>query len=139
MSSLVIFDTSVLVDQLRTDCHEERIRSLAGIIRNSSVVLAELWRGVKTRRDRQGVLELEENRPTLTPTARTWIESGKILAEIGKETGFEPGKLRDLHLDVRIALTARSCCARLITSNRADFELIRSRCSFQMEIWPARE
>jgi predicted nucleic acid-binding protein len=137
MSSLVIFDTSVLVDDFRTTWHQERMESLAGLVRNSSVVLAELWRGVSNRRERLAVLDLEENHPILTPTAKTWVESGQILAEIGRETGFAPGKLRDLHFDVLIALTARSCGARLITSNRADFELIRDYCSFQLEVWPA--
>ena len=46
MSDLIIFDTSVLVDQMRTDCHRRRIETLNGLIRNSAVVMAELWRGV---------------------------------------------------------------------------------------------
>jgi predicted nucleic acid-binding protein len=46
-----------------------------------------------------------------------------------------PGRLRDLHFDVLIALTARSHGAGVITSNRADFELIRDYRKFQLEIW----
>jgi len=46
-------------------------------------------------------------------------------------------KVRDLHFDLLIALTARSHGARLITSNRPDFEMIRSHCQFKLEIWPA--
>ena len=42
---------------------------------------------------------------------------------------------RDLHFDVLIALTARSCGACLITSNRADFELIRGYRDFELEVW----
>jgi predicted nucleic acid-binding protein len=49
--------------------------------------------------------------------------------------GFEPPKLRDLHFDVLIALTARAHGARLITSNRADFELIRKYRDFALEVW----
>ena len=49
--------------------------------------------------------------------------------------GFEPDKLRDLHFDVLIALTARSHGARLITSNRADFELIRKYHDYRLEVW----
>jgi predicted nucleic acid-binding protein len=49
--------------------------------------------------------------------------------------GFSPEKLRDLHFDVLIALTARSHGATLITSNRSDFELIHRYRSFQLEIW----
>lgn len=137
MSSLVIFDTSVLADQFRTNCHTGRIRSLAGVLRNSSVVLAELWRGVRDRREHATILALEENHLILVPTARIWTESGQILGRIKAEKGLEPGKLRDLHFDVLIALTARACGARLITSNRADFELIRKYKSFDLEIWPS--
>jgi predicted nucleic acid-binding protein len=49
--------------------------------------------------------------------------------------GLSPQQLRDLHFDVLIALTARAHGARLITSNRADFELIRAYREFTLEIW----
>ena len=48
---------------------------------------------------------------------------------------FTPGKLRDLHFDVLIALTARSHGARLITSNRADFDMISAYRKIQLEVW----
>jgi predicted nucleic acid-binding protein len=135
MSSLIIFDTSVLVDRLRAGMHRRRMESLFGIIRNSSVVLSELWRGSRSRYDHVWLVELEKNHPVLTPTTRNWLESGQVLAKIRDDNGFEAGKLRDLHFDVLIALTARSNGARLITSNRADFELIRRYRPFPLEIW----
>lgn len=135
MSDLIIFDTSVLVDQLRTDCHRRRIETLNGLIRNSAVVMAELWRGVATPADREALLELGRNHPMLTPTEKNWLESGEILGQIRVDRGFTPDKLRDLHFDVLIALTARSHGARLITSNRADFEMINSYRKLQLEIW----
>ena len=135
MNSLVIFDTSVFVDHLRTGCHQERIESVTGIIRTSAVVLAELWRGATKPAERVFLKELEKNHPILTPTEKNWLESGQILDRIRADKGFSPEKLRDLHFDVLIALTARSCGARLVTSNRADFELIRGYRQFQHEIW----
>jgi predicted nucleic acid-binding protein len=51
------------------------------------------------------------------------------------DKGFTPDKLRDLHFDVLIALTAWSHGARLITSDRADFEMISAYRKFQFEIW----
>src|ERR1700687_6057343 len=135
MSDLIIFDTSVLVDQLRTDSHRRRIETLNGLIRNSAVVMAELWRGVVTPADRAALLALGRNHPTLTPTEKNWLESGEILVRIRADRGFAPHKLRDLHFDVLIALTARSHGARLITSNRADFEMISKYRKFQLEIW----
>jgi predicted nucleic acid-binding protein len=135
MSDLIIFDTSVLVDQLRTDRHRRRIETLNGLIRNSAVVMAELWRGVVTPADRGALLALSRNHPALTPTEKNWLDSGEILGEIRADRGFTADRLRDLHFDVLIALTARSHGARLITSNRADFEMINSYRKFQLEIW----
>ena len=135
MSNIVVFDSSVLIDQIRTNCYLDRMLNLTGVVRNSAVVLAELWRGATTPVDRQVIQELEERHPILTPTENNWLESGRILAKIFADKGYEPKKLRDLHFDVLIALTARSHGARLITSNRADFELIREYREFELEVW----
>lgn len=52
MSELVMFDTSVLLDELRTGRHRKRIESVNDLVRTSSVVLAELWRGVIVSKER---------------------------------------------------------------------------------------
>jgi predicted nucleic acid-binding protein len=135
MSEIAVLDTSVLIDQIRTNRYLDRISSLDGVVRNCSVVLAELWRGATSRVDRKVVQALERNHPILTPTTNHWLESGHILAKIRDDKGFEPAKLRDLHFDVLIALTARAHGARVITSNRADFELIREYREFGLEVW----
>lgn len=135
MSELIVFDTSVLVDHLRSGRHASRLASVTGLIRNCSVVLAELWRGGATPQERRFIEALQRNHPLITPTTKNWIESGQILAKIGHATGFQPGKLRDLHFDVLIAATVRSYGARLITSNAADFELIHRFRTFKLEVW----
>jgi predicted nucleic acid-binding protein len=135
MSDIVIFDTSVLVDELRTGRHRKRIESAQGLVRTSSVVLAELLRGVVVPAEHKFLRSLARNYPILTPTEKNWLESGELLADIRADQGFAPHKLRDLHFDVLIALTARSHGARLVTSNRTDFEMINSYRKFQLEIW----
>jgi len=135
MSELVVFDTSVLVDDLRTGRHQERIRSITGLIRTSSVVLSELWRGATKADERDFLRTLARNHPILTPTEKNWLDSGKILAKIRLAHGFAPSKLRDLHFDMLIALTARSHGARLITTNRVDFEMIHRFTKVRLEIW----
>ncbi len=135
MSDLIILDTSILVDDLRTGCHRRRIETLSGLVRNSAIVLAELWRGAATPADREFLRTLGKNHPVLTPTEGNWLESGQILAKVRAEHGYTADKLRDLHFDVLIALTARSHGARLITSNRVDFEAIHHQCKFQLEVW----
>ncbi len=135
MTDLVIFDSSVIIDDLRTLRHRERLQSFVGVIRTSSVVLAELWRGASKPSDREFLRSLARRHPILTPTQNHWLESGEILADIHADHGFEPLKLRDLHFDVLIALTARSHGARLITTNRTDFELINRYCEIKLEVW----
>jgi predicted nucleic acid-binding protein len=134
MSDLIIFDTSVLVDELRTGRHRQRIASVDGLVRTSSVVLAELGRGIGRPAERWFWQDLAANLPIFTPTEMNWLESGEILA-MHADHGFTPGKLRDLHFDVLIALTARSHGARLITTNRKDFELIARYRKFHLEVW----
>lgn len=135
MSSILVFDTSVIVDQLRTGRHQGRIDSITGLIRTSSVVLAELWRGATRTVERDFLRAMEKNHPILTPTEKNWLESGQVLGKIHADKKLAPHKLRDLHFDVLIALTARSHGARVLTSNRADFELIRHYRKFDLEIW----
>jgi predicted nucleic acid-binding protein len=135
VSNLVIFDTSVFINHLRTGCHQQRIESLTGLIRTSSVVLAELWRGAAKPAEREFLQALRRNHPVLTPTEKNWLESGQILGQIHTDKGLAPDKLRDLHFDVLIALTARSHGATLITSDRADFELISAYRKLQLEVW----
>jgi len=135
VSSLVIFDTSIFIDHLRTNRHRQRIEAVGGLIRTSSVVLAELWRGATRPAERTFLRVLQKNHPVLTPTERHWLESGELLGKIRSDRGLAPQQLRDLHFDVLIALTARAHGARLITSNRSDFELIRAYRAFALEIW----
>ena len=132
---ILLFDTSILVDQLRTDRHRERIASVSGRIRHSSVVLAELLRGARQRSDRDFVEALEKQSPLLTPSEKNWLESGRLLTRMSVERGFSPEKLRDLHFDVLIALTALTHGATVVTSNRADFEMIRRYKRFALEVW----
>ncbi len=132
---MVIFDSSIFIDDLRSGRHSERIARLDDLVRTSAVVLAELWRGVTTSAEQNFLRTVERRYPIFTPTEKNWLESGEILSRIQVDHGFEGPKVRDLHFDVLIALTARTHGARLITSNRTDFELIREYRDFELEVW----
>ena len=132
---IIIFDTSVFIDHLRTNKYADHFQNLNGLIRNSSVVLSELTRGAASETEVDFVSALEKNHPVLAPTERNWTESGRILHKIYKDREFSPEKLRDMHFDVLIALTARNHGAIVITSNKADFELIGRYKEFYLEIW----
>lgn len=132
---LLIFDTSVFIDHLRAAKHTARISAVSGLIRNSAVVLSELLRGATKTEELAFIKNLTKNHPILTPTEKNWIESGEILGKVYRDKGFGPEKLRDLHFDVLIALSARQFGATVITSNRGDFELIKKYREFALEVW----
>lgn len=132
---VIIFDTSIFIDHLRTNKFADHFQNLSGLIRNSSVVLSELARGATNESELDFVSTLTKNHPILTPTERNWLESGSLLRRMNKDKGFSTEKLRDLHFDVLVALTARNYGATVITSNKADFELIRHYKEFHLEIW----
>jgi predicted nucleic acid-binding protein len=132
---IITFDTSIFIDHLRTNKYMDNFQNFHGLIRNSSVVLSELARGATKDREIDFVLMLAKNHPVLTPTERNWIESGEILSKMNRAKGFSSEKLRDLHFDVLIALTARNHGATVITSNKTDFEFIKSYKDFHLEIW----
>ena len=132
---VVLFDTSIFIDHLRTNKHVDHFQSLSGLIRNSSVVLSELARGATNESELDFVSALAKNHPIINPTERNWLESGSLLYRLREDKGFSPEKLRDLHFDVLIALTARNHGATIITSDKADFELIRHYKEFHLEIW----
>lgn len=133
--NIIIFDTSVFIDHLRANKYINHFQNITGLIRNSAVVLSELLRGATKEAEADFVLTLAKNHPVLTPTEKNWMESGEILSKINEDKGFSPEKLRDLHFDVLIALTARNYGATVITSNKTDFELIKSYKDFRFEIW----
>jgi len=132
---IIIFDTSVFIDHLRTGKYKERILAVSGLIRNSAVVLSELLRGATRSEELVFIKALSKNHPILTPTEKNWLESGDILGKVYHDKGYLPEKLRDLQFDILIALTARNYGATVITTNRADFDLIRRYRDFGLEIW----
>lgn len=132
---IIIFDTSIFIDHLRTNKFGSNLEKVTGLIRNSAVVLAELIRGAIKKEELNFVAQMAKNHPTLSPTERNWAESGEILSRMNRERGFSPEKSRDLHFDVLIALTARNYGAILITSNETDFDMIKAYKKFKLEIW----
>jgi predicted nucleic acid-binding protein len=134
-NKIIIFDTSIFIDHLRTNKYIGHFQNITGLIRNSAVVLSELARGATKDIEIDFISMLAKNHPILTPTERNWIESGEILSKINEDKGFSPEKLRDLHFDVLIALTARNYGATVITSNKTDFELIKTYKDFHLGIW----
>jgi predicted nucleic acid-binding protein len=80
------------------------------------------------------VERLARNHPILRPSEKNWLECARLLSKIAVDKGFHGEKLRDLYFDLLIALTARSAGACLVTSDRADFELIASYRRVQLEI-----
>lgn len=136
-SPFAIIDTSVYVELLRYGHFQSELLALPQLVRNSAVVLSELRRGAGTARERRWLNELESDHPVFFPGLAEWRRAGEILERLRRKHGFEAKKLRDLHFDALIALTARAVGGTVVTCNAADFELLRAEHPFQLITWEA--
>ena len=139
----VVVDTSVYIAVLRDRVFAQAFRpryerELARTYM-SSVVAAELLAGAWTASERRHAVELyapfERVRRIVTPTHQTWKDVGDVAAGLARRRPDLRAKLRmGLQNDILIALGARAIGARVVTLNRADFEIIRAFRPFQLEI-----
>ena len=130
-----IVDTSVYVELIRHGRFKDELLALPNLIRNSAVVLSELRRCATLPRERRWIDGLETQHQVFFPGLREWRRSGQLLERLRKKRGYDAKKLRDLHFDALIALTARSVGALVITCNGTDFEELRSEEPFELLVW----
>lgn len=135
MSNFAVIDTSVYIQHFRRGLYKKELQEGDFLVRNSAVVLAELHRGCRLAEERERIEELSSRFSLITPTEKNWIESGRLLSRLSEKKGYLPEKLRDLHFDVLIALTARNVGAVVITNDRSDFEEIRRLKDFKLLCW----
>ncbi|MBI4229065.1 MAG: PIN domain-containing protein [Deltaproteobacteria bacterium] len=122
-----IIDSNIYIDLFRYGFYKEELREINKnfIIRNSSVVLLELYTGALEIEEKKLITKMQRDLGIINPTPRNWIESGTILNGLIKRYGFGYRKIRDLVNDTLIAMSARSNGAAVITNNSDDFEIIR--------------
>jgi predicted nucleic acid-binding protein len=137
-SRVAIVDTSVYVELLRNGRFAHDLVALPQLVRSSAVVLSELRRGATLVRERRWIDELERNHPVFFPGLWEWRRAGEMLERVRRRHGYDRQKLRDLHFDALIALTARAVGAVVITCNRDDFETLRNEEPFDLVVWDAQ-
>ncbi|MCH8055733.1 MAG: PIN domain-containing protein [Deltaproteobacteria bacterium] len=134
-ANLAIIDTSVYIDNLRSRRFERELQELNLVVRCSAVVLAELWRGARSRDMVKFADYLSKNFRIIIPSEREWINSGKIVGRIARTRGYDIHKIREIHFDVLIAMAARKIGAHLITCDAGDFTAIRRLMNFNLICW----
>jgi predicted nucleic acid-binding protein len=130
-----IVDTCVYIELFRHGRFRERLEQTPYLVRHCAVVLSELRRGAAGRKEARFINELEESARVYSPGVREWKRSGEILAKLRERHGFDAKRIRELHFDALIALTARAVGAVVITCNGDDFRLIREHEAFELEVW----
>ena len=134
-ANLAIIDTSVYIDNLRSRRFERELQELNLVVRCSAVVLAELWRGARSRDLVKFADYLSKNFRIIIPSEREWINSGKIVGRIARTRGYDIHKIREIHFDVLIAMAARKIGAHLITCDAGDFTAISRLMNFNLICW----
>lgn len=130
-----IVDTSIYISLLREGRFEKELLGLPLLVRFSSVVIAELLRGARSKRARRIIHELYRGCALINPSSGIWTEAGEILSVMALRKHYDANKLRELHFDVLIALSARSVGAYVITANADDFQAIKKFQEFKLIVW----
>ncbi len=128
-----LFDTSVYIGYWEQGLYTSTLEQVrqAFIVRHSSVVLSELYRGAKTKQAIQLVEHLYKlSKSCWTPDEADWWTAGRILRQLNFQYGWQARKIQNLQNDVLIALTARKYGATVVTANRRDFEELRNHLRF---------
>ena len=142
-----ILDTNLFIRGFReADANralEEFHRRFAPFEYLCAVVAQELRAGARTTADRRRlerhVLDPYERRGrVLTPSIRSWNESGDVLAELARRDGLDLSRVsKAFGNDILLALCCRESGMVLITENRRDFERIHAVAPFAfIDPWP---
>ncbi|MGZ8405374.1 MAG: type II toxin-antitoxin system VapC family toxin [Nitrospira sp.] len=134
-TKVALLDTAIYIENFRSGRFTFRLLQSPFIIRCSSVVLHELFRGARTATERKFVFELSRQCQVLTPTEQQWLKAAEILNRLRRREHYEAVKVRELAFDVLIALSARSIGASVITTNHADFQTIQREVPFHLLSW----
>ena len=131
-----IIDSNIYIDLFRYGLYKDELSEINKhfIVRNSSVVLLELYTGALEREEEKVIAKMESHLGIINPTPSNWIEAGRILNKFKRRYGFGYRKLRDLVNDTLIAMSARSSGATVITNNGDDFEIIRKLKHFNLVV-----
>jgi len=136
----IIIDTNIYIDFYNTGKFKEFIyrKRYPEIIYISSVVIMELLAGAFSRSDVAIVNNLikiaQASNKIITPTQHDYINSGKILARLQSEKGYDLKKSYHITNDVLIALSAQRIGATVFTQNKKDFETIKAFKDFKLQV-----
>lgn len=130
-----VIDTNVYVDYWQGRLPQGVLADVRKhyVVRQSSVVLSELWRGARDRHAQRLVSELRRLAAIVwTPAEADWWTAGELIRVIGDAQGWETAKRREFQNDALIALTARRHGAAVVTTNTQDFRLLATRMDLQL-------
>ncbi len=125
----VLFDTSVYISWIRERKHSDLLLDVRTQKYLSSYVLMELWAGAKTKQASRLIYKLQKPyikaKRIVELKASHFITVGQVLSDI-PESEKSKSKSAGFVNDIFIALCAIVIGANLYTSNKSDFEYIRS-------------
>ena len=140
-------DTNLFINAYRNDADRVALESFLQLFAPFCylpvIVAQELLAGVRSAADQRlldrhliGIFE-RRNR-ILTPSASSWMESGRVLSALAHEEGLELSRVtKSFGNDILLALTCREHGAVLVTNNDRDFARIRKHAKFQFVApWP---
>lgn len=135
-----LFDTSIYLSALKRDGGSVlALRRLSSDrpLWLSSVVLEELYAGAGER-DRHVIERLERDferaKRLLVPNLSDWTQTGRVLARLASEYGYEQIRQGRLTNDALIAMSAGRTGIVVITANQRDFSKLAEFHRFRWQL-----
>lgn len=126
----VVFDTNIYIDFLRSGLYSELLYENKTLKYMTPTVLTELWAGAKNKRAERTLTQLQKpyllHNRIIEQTPSMSIALGQFLCDLPKSKKDLIKKASFIN-DIRVALEASSIGAVLVTNNKTDFQMIKSR------------
>lgn len=141
-------DTNLYINGFRNaadrDALEGFVRAFAPFCFLPAVVAQELISGVRTKTEERAlerhlINQYDRRGRLLSPSAGSWLESGRVLRALVQSEGLELGRVsKAFGNDVLLAATCREHGVCLVTKNERDFVRIRRHLKFDFVApWPS--
>ena len=134
----LLIDTNIWIDWINRGAYEDLLLNKNMVKYLSSIVLMELYAGVRKPKDKgqldQLVRAFQRTNRIITRSIENYREAGQIMERLQHRQGVQIKKMIGLSHDILIALTARTIGATVVTANRQDFETLQGICPFHLQV-----
>ncbi|MBI2340324.1 MAG: hypothetical protein HYU99_08180 [Deltaproteobacteria bacterium] len=124
----LFFDTCYYIDLFHGHIPdpEKLIPGSPCLVIGNSIVLMELYQGVRTEREKKAVQDIERSLTLIGPSIQNYLDAGQHLRIMTDKKWLIPKRLYEMQNDILLALSAVDHDSWVVTRNKKDFDKIKN-------------